>query len=261
MKVATFQFAVSSDVSKNLEIIERAIIQAEKNGVELLVFPECALTGYPPRDIKSSSEVDFDLVHESCVRLKETCDKSGVAFILGMIAKENGQIFNRAVFFAPGEKCKIYEKRALWGWDRDNFVAGKDAGIVDYKGFRIGIRICFEVRFPEYFRELYKAGADLAVVLFYDVSDTDDMERYNLIKGHLQTRAVENVFTVISANSISPFQTAPSAIIGRSGQILQECNRNEQCFAEYDLQEQEYDFGERGRKEITDELLTNQRSV
>ena len=64
MKIAAYQFAVSSDVSKNLEIIEQAIIKAGKNGVELLVFPECALTGYPPRDIKSSSEVEFDLLKQ-----------------------------------------------------------------------------------------------------------------------------------------------------------------------------------------------------
>lgn len=59
--------------------------------------------------------------------------------------------------------------------------------------FKIGVRICFEVRFPEYFRELYKADTDFNVVIFYDVANKDDIERYELIKAHLKTRDVENI--------------------------------------------------------------------
>ena len=47
-------------------------------------------------------------------------------------------------------------------------------GIFEIAGISVGVRICFEVRFPEYFRELYARKTDLNVVLFYDVSDVDD---------------------------------------------------------------------------------------
>lgn len=255
MKIAAYQFAVSSNIQKNMESIEKAINEAKGRKTELLVFPECALTGYPPRDIPSSSRVDFAMIEECCLRLKRICDETGVAIILGMIARDDEGIYNRAAFFAPGEECKMYDKRALWGWDKDNFTPGKKLGVIDYKSFRIGIRICYEVRFPEYFRELYKAQTDMDAVLFYDVTDTDDMDRYNMIRGHLQTRAVENVCTIISANTICPYQTAPTAIIGRSGHIIAECHRNVEGFVEFDLKKQELDFGEKGRKELSDSLI------
>lgn len=255
VKIAAYQFAVSSNVKANMATIEKAVLEAKDRRTDLIVFPECALTGYPPKDMASSARVDFDLVEACCKRLRELCRQTKVTAVVGMIAKEESRIYNRAVFFSPENAPVHYDKRALWGWDRDNFVPGNRPGIVDYKGFRIGVRICFEVRFPEYFRELYKAKTDADLVLFYDASDADDTNRYSLIKGHLQTRAVENVCPVVSVNTIHPFQTAPTAVFGRSGQIMEECQRNREGFVEFDLEKKAPDFGETGRKEITDALL------
>ena len=54
-----------------------------------------------------------------------------------------------------------------------------------------------------------------------------------MIRGHLQTRAVENVTTTISVNATSPFQTAPTMVFGKSGN----------------------DFGENGRTSISNSLI------
>ncbi len=255
MKITAYQFAVSSDVRRNMETIEKAICEAKDRQADLVVFPECALTGYPPRDMASVSEVDFALVEQCCSRIRDLCRKKKTAAVAGMIAKEEGKIYNRAVFFGPDGEYGCYDKRALWGWDRDHFVPGERTGIIEYKGFRIGIRICFEVRFPEYFRELYRAETDVTLILFYDVSDTDDTDRYSLIRAHLRTRAVENVCPVVSANAIRPFQTAPTAAFGRNGETIGECPRNREGYTEFTLEKPEPGFGERGRTEISDALL------
>ena len=139
--------------------------------------------------------------------------------------------------------------------DRDNFTEGQNGGIFEIGGITIGVRICFEIRFPEYFCELYKQRTDLNVVLFYDVSDVDDHDRYNMIKGHLQTCAVENVTIVISVDSIKPFQTAPTVVIGKSGEIIKECDRNKTELLIYDFEKSVDDFGEQGRREISDSFV------
>ena len=49
MKIAAYQFAVSGNINDNIETIKKAIVEASGQKVELIVFPECSLSGYPPR--------------------------------------------------------------------------------------------------------------------------------------------------------------------------------------------------------------------
>lgn len=51
MRIAAYQFAVSGNISENYKEIEKAIYIAKTEKVQLLIFPECSLTGYPPRYI------------------------------------------------------------------------------------------------------------------------------------------------------------------------------------------------------------------
>lgn len=254
MRIAAYQFAVSGNICENYREIVKAIYLAKKENARLVIFPECALTGYPPRNIPNSSCVDFDLVQMLCKKLQSIANENDISFVIGTIFKEN-EIYNRAMLFRPKRQIEFYDKRALWGWDKDNFAKGGNDGIFEMEGIKFGIRICFEIRFPEFFRELYKRKTDIDVVMFYDVADIDDKERYALIKGHLQTRAVENVITTISVNAISPFQTAPTMVVGKSGQCLKECVRNKPELLIYDFEKTENDLGEKGRKLISDELL------
>ena len=58
MRLAAYQFAVCRELDHNLEIVKKTVIQAAENRVDLIVFPECALTGYPPRDIAGSDSTN-----------------------------------------------------------------------------------------------------------------------------------------------------------------------------------------------------------
>lgn len=257
MKIAAYQFAVTNEIKENAEIIKKAIILAAQQGVKLLVFPECALTGYPPRDISNSSMVNFDELTRVYEELQKLVDDNDIYVIVGTIYKENDMYYNSAVMFIPRSEKLIYHKRALWGWDKDNFSAGNEKGILKIGDWKIGIRICFEVRFPEFFRELYRENTDLNIILFYAVADDTDAERYEMIKSHIRTRAVENVTYTFSVNAIHPYQTAPTLLYDKSGRLICEAERNKENLLVYELSKQNLDFGETGRKEISDWL--NQR--
>lgn len=230
------------------------MVQAFVEGVDLLVFPECALTGYPPYDIENSSSVDFDKVVSACETLQNLASNYAMYLIVGTITKEDDRYYNSTLLFSPSGEIGSYHKRALWGWDRDNFSIKNSSGVFDIHGWKVGVRICFEVRFPEFFRELYKENTELNILLFYDVSEQDSIGRYELIKSHIRTRAVENVTYTLSVDTITPYQTAPTALYSRSGRSLAELERNKEGLLVYDLEKTPLDFGENGRKEISDWL-------
>lgn len=254
MKIGAYQFAVGSSIADNLHAVRRGIEDAAKQNVRLLVFPECALTGYPPRDIKSAADVDFRALNVAYGEIQKMSEKYDIYILAGTITKVQNKYYNSARLISPGKTIKNYHKRALWGWDKDNFAIGNKMGIFEIDGIKIGVRICFEVRYPEYFRELYCENTALNIILFYDVADSDDIERYELIKSHIRTRAAENVTYTISVNSIRPYQTAPTGIFDKSGRIINELKRNTENLLIYNFENISYDFGEQGRRWISDAL-------
>lgn len=255
MRIGAYQFPVTGDLTRNLDKIKHGVALACREGVQLLLLPECALTGYPPRDVPNPAAVDFRQVDGACREIAGFAASHGLFIVLGTMTRRDDHFLNSALLFTPDGERREYHKRALWGWDRDHFIPGDQEGVFDILGCKVGIRICFEVRFPEYFRQLYRARTDLNVILFYDVSDRDDDERYELIKAHIRTRAVENVCPIVTVNSSGPYQTAPTALFDRSGRVLMEMNRNEEVLLVCDWQDSPLGFGEQGRRAVSDALM------
>lgn len=254
MRIGAYQFAVVLNITDNFHAVCRGIEAAAKQNIRLLVFPECALTGYPPRDIKSAVDVNFEELNVAYQEIKKMSEKYDMYILVGTITKEQNKYYNSARLISPDKTTEDYHKRALWGWDKDNFTIGNKEGIFEIDGIKIGVRICFEVRFPEYFRELYRENTALNIILFYDVADSDDSERYALIKSHIRTRAVENVTYTMSVNSIRPYQTAPTGIFDKTGRTIDELERNKENLLIYNFENIADDFGEKGRRLISDVL-------
>lgn len=254
IRIGSFQFAVTKDIDNNYRMVEKAVIEAACKGVNLLVFPECALTGYPPHDFKHPQDVDYDRLDIIYTSLENLAKEHNMHILIGTIVKKSYHFYNAALLFYPDGRKGEYDKRALWGWDSDHFIPGNAKGIFEICGIKVGVRICFEVRFPEFFRELYREKTDINILLFYDCSGRDDIERYDLIKAHIRTRAVENVCTTLSVNTAGPFQTAPTAVFGSSGRMLDELVRNTENILIYDFFKKELSFGEKGIEHIADSL-------
>ena len=257
MIIGAYQFAVSGSMEENRSRILAAVEQAAGSGVELLVFPECAVTGYPPLEIPSCANISEEQKEEIHALVRHAAIRNRMHIILGTIVRRNGSFYNAALAFSPDGTETEYDKRALWGWDQENFVPGSRDGIIQVGPVRAGIRICYEVRFPEYFRELFAAGTDLDIILFHDVSDHADPDRYGLIRGHVQTRAVENACPVLTVNAARPYQTAPTVLFDASGRTLCEAEPGKDVLMVCDFEKKEPDFGEQGRKTHSAALLKN----
>ena len=256
MRIAVFQFASGENIIENSERIQKAIKQAAEHKVRLLVFHECASCGYPPIETPDVNKIDFDLLNQCTLEVQRQAKQNDMYISLGTIRIVDGLKYNSSLLINPqGEIMGSYDKRARWGWDLDNFAKGNSIGIYDIDGVKIGFRICFEIRFPEYFRELYKSKVELCFVSFSDVSEQDLPERYNIIRSHLITRAVENVMTIVSVNSSSKFQTCPTAVFNISGGVVKEAPKNQEHLLIYDYVAPEIGFGTNGIMQNADEVM------
>lgn len=164
MKLAALQMhAVAGDRTANLFRIEEAAREAAGKGADLLVAPELAVTGYGAGDVISelAEPVDGDLAQRLAALSRET----GIALVVGF-AERAGDTFWNSAMFADGQRCLVYRKSHLYGpYERKLFKPEKPAAcIVEHRGMRLGMLICYDVEFPENVRRLAQAGAQAVIV-------------------------------------------------------------------------------------------------
>ncbi|AOV16202.1 hypothetical protein BJI67_03170 [Acidihalobacter aeolianus] len=222
---------ITGSVERNLAIIGTAAEQAREKNVEVLVFPECFLTGYyqAPERVRT---VAREVTDEVLGAIAEVARRTGVALVVGSYEKTPEGIFNAAHFFAPGASRPItYRKRALYGdWEKSIFKRGNGPVLFDYKGIRFSILICFDIEFPELLRETALQHAEIVLVPTALMAPYD-----NVPKLMIPTRAIENGIHVVYANRVGEEgdlsfvglsciagPRGPIAVAGRRTELLSE---------------------------------------
>ena len=254
MRVGVYAFSGSGNMEYNFSAILRGIAAARREKLRFLAFHECALTGYPPLEIEAD-RIDYEKVEVYMARIRALAHDGGIYLAVGTAARREGRVYNCLRVAAPdGTELPPYEKHALWGWDAENFSAGAGDGIYEIDGYRVGLRICFEARFPEYFRTLYRAETDLCIVSFCDMQPQPSPARYKLMRGVLQTRAMENMLALLSVNDAHAHAGAPSAYFDRNGNLVRSLAPGCEGLLYTDFVRMPWTFGEQGRVWYSDRL-------
>lgn len=151
MRIALAQIdPVIGDFSGNCQKIRRYSERARDEGCALVVFPELALLGYPPRDLLDRPS----FVRESKQYWPHIQESSrGIGLICGVVAENEAgpgkPYHNTALFFDDGKLLGSYHKRLLPSYDvfdeERYFEAGQKAFWIDFKGERLGLTICEDI--------------------------------------------------------------------------------------------------------------------
>ncbi len=151
------------EVDRNLERIERAVAEAVAAGARLVVLPEAAVTGYVFEHLDEALTVAQRASVVAEQRLADLAAANSVALIVGSLEAEGRGVFNTALIFAEDGRRYRYRKMHLPYLGVDRFATpGPDAPeVYDLAGMRVGVLICYDLRFPEAARICALEGADL----------------------------------------------------------------------------------------------------
>ncbi len=240
IKIAAAQIDVQlGKVEHNLARILAFSGEVVGNGADLVVFPECALTGYGFDSREEALPAAQPVPGPATDTVSALCSDLGIHVIFGMLEKVGDSLFNTAVLIGPDGIAFKYHKNHIPFQGVDRFV---DKGDVPFQlcnagDVRIGLQICYDICFPESARVHSLLGADL-VTLPTNFATMGVVARASFI---LNTRAIENKVYVLSCNRVGIERGYPfcgrSKIVDPMGVTLAEAStdREEIIYAEIDL--------------------------
>jgi len=151
------------EVDRNLERIERAVADAAGAGARLAVLPECAVTGYAFASLDEAMPVARRASAVAADRLAGLATQHQMTVICGSLESEGDAVYNVAHLVTPDGRRFHYRKTHLpfLGVDRFTTPGGDAPSVIDIDGVRVGVLICYDLRFPEAARICGLEGADL----------------------------------------------------------------------------------------------------
>lgn len=239
MKVAAVQMDVKIlEKQYNLERILSHLETAAHAGAKLVVFPECALTGYCFSSREEAWPVSEKVPGPSTERMAAATKSLGCTAIVGMLERANDCIWNAAAVVTPEGILGTYRKVHLpyIGIDRYNTLGDTPFSVFQTPHGRVGVNICFDSGFPEAGRVLKLKGAQILAIPTNWPMGSDSWEHTP------KTRATENHIHVVAADRVGEERgfrfSGHSQIVDFAGKVHGEAGETEETilYAELDLE-------------------------
>jgi predicted amidohydrolase len=236
MKVAAVQMDIKIlEKEQNLERILENLNQAARAGAKLIVFPECALTGYCFTGLDEAMPMAETVPGPSTAKLAEATRKLDCTAIVGLLECEGERLYNAAAVISPKGVLGAHRKAHLpcLGIDWCTIPGDRPLQVFDTPHGKIGINICYDVSIPEAARVLKLQGAQLLAVPTNWPMGSDTWEHTPNV------RATENHFYVVACNRVGEERgsrfAGHSKIVDFSGKVLAEAGATEETILYADL--------------------------
>jgi predicted amidohydrolase len=239
MRVAVAQIEPRlGERERNLEACLARMAEAAAEGAKLLVLPECAIPGYVFESAEEALGFAEEVPGPSTEVLERECRRLDLHVVCGLLERDGDALRNAAVLVGPDGLVGTYWKTHLPFLGVDRFVVpGDEMPVYDTPLGRIGVEICYDLRFPEVTRTLALKGADM-------VAHPTNFPVAARIQTELITvaRAAENRIYLLTANRVGRERTAEfcgwSQIVDPYGKRLAEADGTEETLlvAELDVE-------------------------
>ena len=249
VKVAALQMRSSTSLERNIADFEGLVREAAGRGATYVQSPE--MTGALVRDRAAlKAMIASDDKDALVARAAQLAAELGIVVHVGStaIARPDGKVANRAFVFGPdGKRLATYDKIHMFDVDLDKgeswresatYEPGRVSTVVDLPFGRVGLAVCYDLRFPQLFRAQALAGASVLTVPAAFTRQTGEAHWHVLIRA----RAIENGAFVIAAAQGGLHEDGRetyghSLIVDPWGKVLAEANGAEPgvVLAEIDL--------------------------
>jgi predicted amidohydrolase len=215
------------DVAGNLDRIASWIRRAANEGAELVVFPECAVNGYR-YDSREEALGDAQTVPGPATDLLEgVAAETGVHVAVGIVERDGDRLYNCAALIGPDGFVTRYRKTHIPFQAVDRFVTPGDIPlhVVETPIGRVGMLICYDLRFPEPARVLALSGVQI-------IANLTNLPPPGWVQPEFifRARAAENRVWLVCADRVGTERGVEfigrSAIVGPSGVTLAEASES-----------------------------------
>lgn len=199
-QVAGVQMDVAlGDIEANFRRMAERVSEAAAAGAQLVVFPECALTGYCFESLDEARPHAEKIPGNSTDRMAEICRRYDCYVVFGLLEREGERVFNACVLVGPEGVVGTYRKVHLPYLGVDRFTSPGDRPLAIWQAgpARIGMHICYDGAFPEAARVLALLGADVLVLPTNWPPGAENTAAYVT-----NTRALENHVYFMAVNRI-----------------------------------------------------------
>lgn len=220
LKIALAQWSIrEGDINHNTGKLADMAARAEEQKCDLMLIPEMWYLGYEYSRFNHFA-TGFDA--GAFAFQGELAHKHNLAICGSSVRKEQGQFFNTmALYSSAGGLVLHYDKIFLFSpmGEADNFSSGQKVVVGEWQGWRIGLAVCYDLRFPELFRAQVKQGVQL--ILVSAQWPVTRIAHWDLL---LRARAVENQAFIAGCNRTGNNQSyqfpGKSAVINPGGEKL-----------------------------------------
>jgi predicted amidohydrolase len=229
LKVATCQFPVGRYIEKNARAICEFLYKAQKKKADIVHFSECALSGYVGTDFPNFEGYDWDLLREETEKILVLAAKLNLWIVLGSthkLTKPNKPHNSLYLIDPAGKIVDRYDKRFCTPGDLRRLSPGDRFVNFTINGVKCSLLICFDLRFPELYRELYKQKVQCIFQSFYNARQRGPSVHTHIMRQTMQCRAATNHFWVSMSNSSGYYAPYPSCFIQPDGKIVRQLRSN-----------------------------------